>query len=713
MTTPETMDNTRETDSPSSSRTARESNRARSIIRLVRILLFALLLGVCTTYTIAWSITLWKPVVLSEPTISWNHAMRDMEHKRWIPKWVSYQRYEDVGTCNRISTVDPAGDWFFEDRPTDSWTVLNRTPNSPNEIVLEHARGWPMFTTRCYWQSESKAPGLQWNDPSAHQMKLVGGLPIKTTIENGRGSGPSNLYSLSSTITVQRILSALPIIPIPLGMTICASMFGIGWLIISVSLSSPVWGRRFWRIRKRRCPDCGYSLAGVDRTRCSECGEPCTFRFTRDMLSVSRRMAIFLILINVVGLAAPVFVTCLRYLEPESIHAAVLRGDLAGVQDHVEQGTPLNTQWLTTLDDSTPLILAIRRNNLEMIDVLLEGGADPNAARQTHSMEWALKNVNTYSANVVNLDREHLVRLLLKHGGDPNWTNAWGYMAFSQILSHRISADLVLDLLDAGAQINPDFEYEGPSPLTSAIQSQYRNPEVIQLLIAPGAKLVETRPDVSSPLHAALRIGDVELAQKMINAGADINAGGYPYGRTPLMEAVFSRDLGVLEFILDVPGISPNLTESNGLTPLSLAVSTGSEQMTRTLLEHGANPNVQDNQGSTPLRSVFAEWSHVACILLEYGARPHTVDGVGRSFVDIICQWDFIDFDLLEMLLIDGVEFHPEFHKPLSFPEGDFGRFDNLSDEDRRTLCKLLLKHDQIAPEEANTIWLLPKEDQR
>jgi ankyrin repeat protein len=56
----------------------------------------------------------------------------------------------------------------------------------------------------------------------------------------------------------------------------------------------------------------------------------------------------------------------------------------------------------------------------------------------------------------------------------------------------------------------------------------------------------------------------------------------------------------------------------------------------RFLLEHGADPNVQDKDGWTPLhRAVIKCHVDVARVLLDYGADPTIRDNEGRTPLDV------------------------------------------------------------------------------
>ena len=48
-------------------------------------------------------------------------------------------------------------------------------------------------------------------------------------------------------------------------------------------------------------------------------------------------------------------------------------------------------------------------------------------------------------------------------------------------------------------------------------------------------------------------------------------------------------------------GADPNLTDARGTSPLKHAISYGRKEMVEILLQNGADPNAKDDEGATPL----------------------------------------------------------------------------------------------------------------
>jgi hypothetical protein len=131
--------------------------------------------------------------------------------------------------------------------------------------------------------------------------------------------------------------------------------------------------------------------------------------------------------------------------------------------------------------------------------------------------------------------------------------------------------------------------------------------------------------------------GDVSAIGQYFALGEDLNIFHPLSGRTLLMEAALHKNGGVVEVLLQMstqqfPGyekaVRVDMTDRLGKTALHYAASvdrsTGMpEYIMHLLIEAGANPNVADNAGKTPLYyGIEANQSHTLYVLLQEGADP-------------------------------------------------------------------------------------------
>ena len=117
----------------------------------------------------------------------------------------------------------------------------------------------------------------------------------------------------------------------------------------------------------------------------------------------------------------------------------------------------------------------------------------------------------------------------------------------------------------------------------------------------------------------AARNGDIQRVQELLENGADINSIGYD-GDTALIRASDKGYVDIVKLLLDY-GADPNIqSEEGGDTALILA-STHPDtwhvytDIVRLLLENGANPNIQTEWGQTAL-SGAKNWGHTDIVKL-------------------------------------------------------------------------------------------------
>jgi ankyrin repeat protein len=122
-----------------------------------------------------------------------------------------------------------------------------------------------------------------------------------------------------------------------------------------------------------------------------------------------------------------------------------------------------------------------------------------------------------------------------------------------------------------------------------------------------------------SPLERAIAANDTQRVHALLKLGADPNARG-SYGLTPLMMAVGMDNPETVGLIAERCEV--NASEDNDATALHYAINAvNGNRIVEILLKAGADPNIPDACGETPLH--HAAWggkAEIALMLLAAGA---------------------------------------------------------------------------------------------
>ncbi len=267
-----------------------------------------------------------------------------------------------------------------------------------------------------------------------------------------------------------------------------------------------------------------------------------------------------------------------------ALHWAAHRDAHAMVTDLLAAGADVNAG---DDHDVTPLSLACLNGNRLIVDALLAAGADPNAARTNG--ETPLMT----AARVGNLD---VVRSLLAAGADPNAREATlGQTALMLAVAENHTPVARL-LLETGASASARSANRF-TPLLFA--AQQGNLEAADLLLAAGADVNESAPDGiggntnarsryvpdtdAAALLVAIDSGHAELARFLLARGADPDHDGA--GRTALHAAVQRKMPDVVAALLEhgadpdprltkrLPFVSRRIQQNNGMTPSNIGAT--------------------------------------------------------------------------------------------------------------------------------------------
>ena len=123
----------------------------------------------------------------------------------------------------------------------------------------------------------------------------------------------------------------------------------------------------------------------------------------------------------------------------------------------------------------------------------------------------------------------------------------------------------------------------------------------------------------STPLHLAAGYNNLEVAEFLLENGADVNAQDKG-GLIPLHNASSYGHLDIAALLIKFHTVV-NATDKWGFTPLHEAAQKGRTQLCALLLAHGSDPTLKNQEGQTPLDLASAD--DVKCLLQD--AMPTTL----------------------------------------------------------------------------------------
>ncbi len=230
-----------------------------------------------------------------------------------------------------------------------------------------------------------------------------------------------------------------------------------------------------------------------------------------------------------------------------------------------------------------------------------------------------------------------LARRLLSLGANIHAKGGFG-TALQVAASRKGNSELVKFLLDQGADINaPAHDPVGRTALQAAIQ--YSDMETIHFLLESGA---DVNADVClangrTALQAAVQRNDVILAKLLILLKANVNAKASSFnGRTCLQAASEIGNMQMIDLLLKhgAEASAPPSEFSGGKTALQAAVAGKHITAVKKLLKHGGDPNVtcpgppHREEYKYPLWDSMRTHQHeMTKLLLENGANPNNITG--------------------------------------------------------------------------------------
>ncbi|XP_038214852.1 rabankyrin-5 [Zerene cesonia] len=343
----------------------------------------------------------------------------------------------------------------------------------------------------------------------------------------------------------------------------------------------------------------------------------------------------------------------------------------------VQKGTDINRQ---NRKGYTPLHQAVIARNQKIFDLLLkQSNLDTNLRTTSDEhppLYYAL--VDDRRASISSSET------LVMNGSNPFDTPVTNKNAFSEDpvegkTESIIERGFAAKLLEKGCQPNPLYSGSGDSLLHILAQGWFEESAVF-LASNLNGDLNHTNEAGLTALHASCASGLTKLTATLLEHGARPNLqtayGEHEdtvYRQTPLHLAVLNNHEGCVLAIIehkkniekgDLPAndrsnvsLVPNLNlkNSEGDTPLSLALTEGHKQLVAPLIDGGADPNVRNGKGFTLLhQAIIEEDSRTAIYLLDHGADMNILTDAGETPLQLAihCRLGLV----VEALCVRGVD---------------------------------------------------------
>eukprot|EP00953_Heterococcus_sp_UTEX-ZZ885_P008302 4987-Heterococcus_DN1.PRE.1 len=305
----------------------------------------------------------------------------------------------------------------------------------------------------------------------------------------------------------------------------------------------------------------------------------------------------------------------------------------------IKAGADVNA---TDCDGFCALTTAVQSNDIALVRLLVKHGGDLN--RLDHDGQNVL-------FKAAYLGHAHMMQLLVQCGGlsvTAVGNDGTTVLMTALIGGHRLAIEWLLKQQDIA--INTLYTFASGSSSCGGAE--------IQLLLANGADIHKCTKKQQTALDIAASYGNLECANALIAAGADVNHADSE-GHATLHTALCRKHVEIVQLLLEhgataVMNRIVSATCANGpycctsATALMLSTETNAVKV---LLDAGADVHVVNGAGNTSLHLAAKHKLPVpvVCLLIKAGAKLNAVNSCGKTPAQVARDTGNI---LVEQLLI-------------------------------------------------------------
>ncbi len=305
----------------------------------------------------------------------------------------------------------------------------------------------------------------------------------------------------------------------------------------------------------------------------------------------------------------------------------------------IDNGAEVNRKREGDRDAFTSLHYNAKRGSPESIKALIENGANLNTKNDDGLTPLDIviyeKNRNqTFNSPAQNEKWNDIIRVLKSAGATSNATNS------IHVAVHVRDIDSVK--LHLANNINPNLQYtNGETLIFKAVKENYT--EIVEVLLAAGADANAKSLIDATPLHylSFYAFSPIEICKMLIEAGADPNALNKD-GLSPInvivayntynWETDFFKLNAAIEYLISA---GANLNIKSASPPLHSIINTSfnyyGEDKLKYLLSIGADINLENDLGETPLQYAIKQNSPLVGFIKDYVSLDYSADFSDRS----------------------------------------------------------------------------------